>query len=90
MGLLFFSLDRDSNYDRRDKDYAIFVQNLLASVRKLKIKSNFTFQHDSNPKHTSKSTKKDGNGLGMAWEWPCQNPDFNPDFKHVLYMICFE
>ena len=54
---------------------SILAQNLQASVRKLKMKRNFTFQHDNDPKHTSKSTK--------AWlhqrkikvlEWPSQNP----------------
>ena len=58
---------------------SILAQNLQASVRKLKMKRNFTFQHDNDPKHTSKSTK--------AWlhqrkikvlEWPSQSPDLNP------------
>jgi len=35
----------------------ILAQNLLASVRKLKMKRNFTFQHDNDPKHISKLTK---------------------------------
>uniref|UniRef100_A0AAY5KK39 Tc1-like transposase DDE domain-containing protein n=1 Tax=Esox lucius TaxID=8010 RepID=A0AAY5KK39_ESOLU len=39
------------------KDQAILAQNLQASVRKLKMKKKFTFQHDNDPKHTSKSTK---------------------------------
>lgn len=35
------------------------AQNLLASIRKLKLKMkrNFTFQHDNDPKHISKLTK---------------------------------
>ena len=36
---------------------SILAQNLQASFRKLKMKRNFTFQHDNDPKHTSKSTK---------------------------------
>ena len=58
---------------------SILAQNLQAYIRKLKMKRNFTFQHDNDPKHTSKSTK--------AWlhqrkikvlEWPSQSPDLNP------------
>uniref|UniRef100_A0AAY5KQQ2 Tc1-like transposase DDE domain-containing protein n=1 Tax=Esox lucius TaxID=8010 RepID=A0AAY5KQQ2_ESOLU len=60
------------------KYQAILSQNLPASVRKLKMKFT-TFQHNNNPKHTSKSTK--------AWlhqkkinllEWPSQSPVLNP------------
>uniref|UniRef100_A0AAY5KKE2 Tc1-like transposase DDE domain-containing protein n=1 Tax=Esox lucius TaxID=8010 RepID=A0AAY5KKE2_ESOLU len=60
------------------KYQAVLAQNFQASVRKMKRK--FTFQHDNNPKHTSKSTK--------AWilhqkkihvlELPSQKPDLNP------------
>ena len=51
----------------------------MPSVRKLKLGCQRTFQHDSDPKHISKSTK--------AWfqkkswktlEWPSQSPDLNP------------
>ncbi len=35
---------------------SILAQNLQASARKMK--RNFIFQHDNNPKHTSKSTKE--------------------------------
>lgn len=33
-------------------------QTLQASVRKQKMKTNLNFQHDNDPKHTSKSTKQ--------------------------------
>lgn len=41
----------------RSKYQDILAQNLLASVRKLKMKRNFTLQHDNDPKHASKLTK---------------------------------
>ncbi|MCJ8740239.1 hypothetical protein PDJAM_G00056540 [Pangasius djambal] len=37
---------------------SLLAQNLQASVRELKMKKHFTFQHDNDPKHKSKSTKK--------------------------------
>ncbi len=42
----------------RSKYQSILAQNLQASARKLKLKRNVIFQHNNNPKHTSKSTKE--------------------------------
>nr|ACO14502.1 Transposable element Tcb1 transposase [Esox lucius] len=65
----------------------------LASIRKLKMK--FTFQHNNDPKHTSKSTnvwlhQKKINVL----EVPSQSPDLNPierlrgDLKRAVQRRC--
>lgn len=83
LGLLLFSWVRGFCQDIRVTNSSryqdILAQNLLASVRKLKMKRNFTFHHDSDPKHTSKLTE--------AWlqkrkikvmEWPSQSPDLSP------------
>lgn len=40
------------------KYLATFSQNLLPSVRKLKMKKNCTWIHDTNPNYTFKSMKK--------------------------------
>ncbi len=57
----------------------ILANNLLPSVRALKMGRGWVFQHDNDPKHTASSTKQ--------WlcrkhfkvlEWPSQSPDLNP------------
>ncbi len=60
------------------KYQSILVQNLQASARKLKMKRNFIFQHDNNPKHTSKLTKEWlHQKMIEVLEWPSQSPDLN-------------
>ncbi|KAK3566160.1 hypothetical protein QTP86_028446 [Hemibagrus guttatus] len=57
----------------------ILSKNLLPSARALKMKRGWVFQHDNDPKHTTRATKE--------WlckkhfkvlEWPSQSPDLNP------------
>ncbi|KAK6308766.1 hypothetical protein J4Q44_G00202290 [Coregonus suidteri] len=57
----------------------ILANNLLPSVRPLKMGRGWVFQHDNDPKHTARATKE--------WlckkhlkvlEWPSQSPDLNP------------
>ncbi|KAK6320657.1 hypothetical protein J4Q44_G00097640 [Coregonus suidteri] len=57
----------------------ILANNLLPSVRALKMGRGWVFQHDNDPKHTARATKE--------WlckkhlkvlEWPSQSPDLNP------------
>uniref|UniRef100_A0A8D0A0Z2 Tc1-like transposase DDE domain-containing protein n=1 Tax=Sander lucioperca TaxID=283035 RepID=A0A8D0A0Z2_SANLU len=54
----------------------ILGNNLLPSVR---LKRNWTLQHDNDPKHTSKSTKDWlKTKKWRVLEWPSQSPDLNP------------
>uniref|UniRef100_A0AAY5JVH9 Tc1-like transposase DDE domain-containing protein n=1 Tax=Esox lucius TaxID=8010 RepID=A0AAY5JVH9_ESOLU len=57
----------------------ILANNLLPSVRALRMGRGWVFQHDNDPKHTARATKE--------WlckkhlkvlEWPNQSPDLNP------------
>lgn len=57
----------------------ILGNNLLPSVRALKMGRGWVFQHDNDPKHTARITKE--------WlckkkikvlVWPSQSPDLNP------------
>ncbi len=57
----------------------ILANNLLPSVKALKIGRGWVFQHDNDPKHTARASKE--------WlrkkhfkvpEWPSQSPDLNP------------
>ncbi|KAI3370363.1 hypothetical protein L3Q82_025135 [Scortum barcoo] len=41
------------NYEQFQTYQSVLAQNLPTSVRKLKMKRNFIFQHDNDPKHTS-------------------------------------
>ncbi|KAI4900516.1 hypothetical protein NFI96_020144, partial [Prochilodus magdalenae] len=57
----------------------ILGNNLLPSVRALKMGRGWVFQHDNDPKHTARITKEWlRNKHIMVLEWPSQSPDLNP------------
>ncbi|KAK6320198.1 hypothetical protein J4Q44_G00093050 [Coregonus suidteri] len=57
----------------------ILANNLLPSVRALKMGRGWVFQHDNDLKHTARTTKEwlRKNHLKVL-EWPSQSPDLNP------------
>ena len=53
--------------------------NLLPSVRALKMGREWVFQHDNDPKRTAKATKEWLKKKHIkVLEWPSQSPDLNP------------
>ena len=57
----------------------ILGDNLLPSVRLLKMGRGWVFQHDNDPKHTAKATKERLKKKHIqVLEWPSQSPDLNP------------
>lgn len=57
----------------------VLEEHVRSSVKKLKLKRNWTLQHDNDPKHTSKSTKDWlKRKKWRVLEWPSQSPDLNP------------
>ena len=56
----------------------ILGDNLLPSVRALKMGHGWVFQHDNDPKHTAKATKEWLKKKHIkVLEWPSQSPDLN-------------
>ena len=57
----------------------ILVDNLLPSVRALKMGCGWVFQHDNDTKHTAKATKEWLKKKHIkVLEWPSQSPVLNP------------
>ncbi|KAI4893694.1 hypothetical protein NFI96_000595 [Prochilodus magdalenae] len=57
----------------------ILQNNLLPSVRALKMGRGWVFQHDNDPKHTARITKEWLRKKHIkVLEWPSQSPDLNP------------
>ncbi|KAI4885578.1 hypothetical protein NFI96_010387 [Prochilodus magdalenae] len=57
----------------------ILGNNLLPSVRALKMGHGWVFQHDNDPKHTARITKERLRKKHIkVLEWPSQSPDLNP------------
>ncbi|KAI4871719.1 hypothetical protein NFI96_028225, partial [Prochilodus magdalenae] len=57
----------------------ILGNNLLPSVRALKMGHGWVFQHDNDPKHTARITKEWLRKKHIkVLEWPSQSPDLNP------------
>ncbi len=57
----------------------ILSENLLPSARALKMKRGWVFQHDNDPKHTTRATKECLRKKHFkVLEWPSQSPDPNP------------
>lgn len=56
----------------------ILANNLLPSVRALKMGHGWVFQHDNDPKHTARATKEWLRKKHLkVLEWPSQSPDLN-------------
>ncbi|KAK3560504.1 hypothetical protein QTP86_009647 [Hemibagrus guttatus] len=57
----------------------ILSKNLLPSARALKMKHGWVFQHDNDPKHTTRATKEWLRKKHFkVLEWLSQSPDLNP------------
>ncbi len=58
---------------------SFFANNLLPSVRALKMGRGWVFQHDNDPKHTARATKEWLRKKHFkVLEWPSQSPELNP------------
>ena len=62
-----------------EKYKQILQENLISSVESLKLRSDYIFQSDNDPKHTTKSTKTwmSVNNVNLL-QWRSQSPDLNP------------
>jgi len=58
--------------------HQILDENLIPSARTLKMGHGWVFQHDNDPKHTTKATKEWLRKHIKVFEWPSQSSDLNP------------
>ena len=57
----------------------ILCENIQPSKEMLGLDDDFIFQHDNDPKHTSKYVKEFFKNPHInTLEWPSQSPDLNP------------
>ncbi len=57
----------------------ILANNLLPSIRALKMGRGWVFQHDNDPKHTARASKEWLRKKHFkVLEWPSQSPDLDP------------
>ena len=56
----------------------ILAHHLHNSARRLKMGRRWVFQHDNDPKHTSKQTSDRLKKHIIVLKWPSQSPDLNP------------
>ena len=62
-----------------EKYREILEENLLTSASDLKLRRNFKFQQDNDPKHTARATSEwFRNKKVKVLDWPSQSPDLNP------------
>jgi hypothetical protein len=58
---------------------SILQRHLCTSAKKLYGNKKWIFQHDNDPKHTSKTVKNYlSNKSRLVLKWPSQSPDLNP------------
>ncbi|KAJ4922080.1 hypothetical protein JOQ06_026315, partial [Pogonophryne albipinna] len=76
---LNFGSKEDANVFASAMMHALEVLNSQDSARALKMKRGWVFQHDNDPKHTTRATKEWLRKKHFkVLEWPSQSPDLNP------------
>ncbi len=83
LGLFFCKGTRTTDLCKGKNEWGhvseILSENLLPSARALKMKRGWVFQHDNDPKHTTRATKEWLRKKHFkVLEWPSQSPDLNP------------